>query len=417
VIRRWGLEIAGIVGIGTAVALGLAGMHGPSAETWASVMLLAICGVLMLSVIGAVCRGPGDRPRLLGFAVFGWGYFILARWYSYYEGPMPTDRFVPGSGDLHSDLLSLPPPVRIAHDAWALAFAVLGGTLTGLFFKDSAVGTAASTEGARPDRDVVGWWGQPAFVGLMGSGVVVAVALAGWRSDPDTTAGAIFLLTWALAGLVVLGAILARGRRREAWLGAAGFGLGYLLMAFSPVGSPQLPTNHFLNAVYRPEGPTATGEVLDEVLTTDEESQRVRKALDEPISLHFREDTSLKVVLEHIKDAIRGPLGKPLHVYAGGQDFSFFRIVDLEPLLVSIDREDIPAKEALRLCLSPLGLTYRVQSGYVRIYPDAYQPVPYEEDPVMIAGHSLLALIAAAIGGVAAPIIAGFCGRHGWESH
>ena len=30
----------------------------------------------------------------------------------------------------------------------------------------------------------------------------------------------------------------------------------------------------------------------------------------------------------------------------------------------------------------------------------------------MIAGHSLLAMLAAAVGGVAAPIVAGLCGRH-----
>ena len=66
---------------------------------------------------------------------------------------------------------------------------------------------------------------------------------------------------------------------------------------------------------------------------------------------------------------------------------------------MTIDRAGIPAKDALRLCLKPLGLTYRVQSGYIRIVPDAYRPVPFEEDPLMIAGHSLLALIAAAVGG------------------
>ena len=80
-------------------------------------------------------------------------------------------------------------------------------------------------------------------------------------------------------------------------------------------------------------------------------------------------------------------------------------------LKVTIDRAGIPAKDALRLCLKPLGLTYRVQSGYVRIVPDAYRPVPFEEDPVMIAGHSLLALIAAAFGGAAAPLVASLCRR------
>ena len=46
-----------------------------------------------------------------------------------------------------------------------------------------------------------------------------------------------------------------------------------------------------------------------------------------------------------------------------------------------------------------------------RIVPDAYRPVPFEEDPVMIAGHSLLAIFAAALGGAAAPLVAGLCRR------
>lgn len=398
-IRERRYVIAGIV---PAAALGYAAMHDVSGETWAGIVLLVTGGVLMLSLVVAICRGSGDRPRLLGFAVFGWGYFFLARWYSSHQGPLPTDQFLPGSGDLHGDFRFLPPMVCIAHDACALAFAALGSQLTGLLFKGSAtVGTAP--DGARADGDVVGWWRKPAVAGLLGFVLVGAATLAGWRSDPEIGAGTTFLLTWGLAGLAVLGTVFARGRRREAWFGAASFGLGYLVMAFSFLGSPQLPTNHFLNAVLRSEGPTAAGEVFDEDLTTDEENLRVRKALDEPISLHFREDTSLKVVLDHINDAIR----TPLRVYANPYDR-----VDVAALRVSIDRESIPAKQALRLCLGPLGLTYRVRPGYVEIYLDVYQPAPFAEDPVMIAGHSLLAMIAAAVGGVAAPIVAGFCGRH-----
>jgi hypothetical protein len=77
---------------------------------------------------------------------------------------------------------------------------------------------------------------------------------------------------------------------------------------------------------------------------------------------------------------------------------------------VTIDGANIPAEDALRICLSQIGLTYRVQSGYVRIVPDAYQPLPFADDPVMIAGHSLLALFAAAFGGVGAVFVAGLRG-------
>ena len=411
--RKSGLDFAAFVGIVLA-GLGFATMPDAYFETWAGVMLLTTCGVLMLGVIGGLCRRPTDRPRLLGFAMFGWGYFVLAQWYSYHQGPMPTVRLVPGAGDFHSDLRSLPPIVRVAHDAWALAFGILGSTLAGVFFKDSAVVESSFTANARTDGDVVGWRRKPLFVGLTAFGLVVVATLAVWRTDPEHAAGTAFLLTWAVIGLAVLGAILNRSRRREAWLGAAAFGFGYLVMAFSPLGSPHLPTNHFLNAVFHPEGPATAGEIVDEDLTTDEESRRVMKALDKPISLHFREGTSLQVIVERIKDAIRGQSGEPLRVYATVERYPRHRS-DLDALRVSIDRENIAAKDALRLCLSQVGLTYCIQSGYVRIYPDAYRTAPFEEDPVMIAGHSLLALIAAMIGGVAAPIIAAICGRHGQD--
>ena len=130
-IRNPGRTIAGVAGTVVTAALGLAAWHGALAETWAGVMLLTTCGVLMLSAIAAVCRGSGEQPRFIGFAMFGWGYFALARWYSYHQGPMPTVCWLTGCGDIHNDLLSLPPTVRIAHDAWALAFAVLGSIAGG----------------------------------------------------------------------------------------------------------------------------------------------------------------------------------------------------------------------------------------------------------------------------------------------
>jgi hypothetical protein len=384
-------------------------MRGASSETWAGVMLLTTWGLLMLSTIVAVCRGRGDRPRFLGFAVFGWGYFALARWYTYHQGPMPTVRFLPGSGDLHGDFLSLPPHVRMAHDAWALAFAVLGSILAS-HLKGSVAGEPEFAEGVPLDVDAPGWWRKPVRVGSLGFGLFAAAALAGWRLDPQIGAGAAFLMAWALACLAVLGAVLARGRRREAWIGAAAFGIGYLVLAFGPVASTVLPTNHLLNGVFRPGDATPASELPDDDLTADEESRRIRKALDTPISLHFPENTPLKVILRPIKDAIRSPFGKETAIYASIDDVR--RLPEqFEDLLVKIDRENIPAKDVLRLCLGQLGLTYRVQSGYVRIEAGAYHPIPFEDDPVMIAGHSLIALIAAAFGGAAAPIVSRLCNR------
>ncbi len=132
-IRHPRLAIAGSIGL--LVSCAVTGvLIGATAETCAGAVHLFAGGMLMLSVIGAICREASDRPRLLGFAVFGWGYLALAHWYSGHEGPLPTVRFVPGSVNLRSDLPALPPNVRIAHDAWAVGIAFLGGWLTGRLF-------------------------------------------------------------------------------------------------------------------------------------------------------------------------------------------------------------------------------------------------------------------------------------------
>ena len=206
-----------VIGSVLAATLGLAAWSGVSGETWAGISLLTTCGVLMLATIDALCRAIDERPRLIGFVVFGWGYFTLARWYSFHQGPMPTVCWMPGAGDIHNDLLALPPDVRIAHDAWALAFAVIGSALAGALFKDRSARARVNThEGLTcEDEDTAGWWRGQAIIGLLGFGLVaVAAVLASARWEPESWAGAAFLLTWLLVGVAVLGAVCARGKRR-----------------------------------------------------------------------------------------------------------------------------------------------------------------------------------------------------------
>ena len=402
-----------IVGSALAALLGLAACTGTPDENWAGMSLLATCGVLMLATIGACCRNAGERPGLLGFAGFGWGYFALARWYSFHEGPMPTACWLPGAGTIHNDLLALPPQVRIVHDAWALLIAVIGSALAGRLFVD-----LSACEPDHPDEMVAregaaGWWRWPAFAGLIALGLVaVAAVLAGGRREPKSWAGAAFFLTWSVLGVAALGAVCTRGSRRQAWVGAVSFGIGYLMLAFSAVVAMELPTNHLLNAIFRPGGPTTASERLDDDLTNDAESQRVRRALREPIAVHFPEQTPLQVILDHIKKAIQGSLGKELAVFADMERGRKVSVI-VGKSVVTIDHVNVSADDALRLCLGQVGLRYKVQSGHVRILHDAYEPLPFEEDPVMIAGHSLLALVVAALGGVAAPFVASVSSRHG----
>ena len=261
------------------------------------------------------------------------------------------------------------------------------------------------------DREDSWLWRGPAIAGVLGLGVV-ATLLAGWRWTPEVVAGSIFLLSWALAGLALLGALFGSGRGREAWIGAASLGLGYLVMTFSLLGSSQWPTNHLIDALVRTDDPRTADEEMGEVLTNDEASRKARQALERPVSIPYREGTTLRVFLDRIGESGREMMGEPLRIQATSELFSF-RPADLDALRVFIEGEHMPARDALRIGLAPLGLTYRVQSGTIRIYPDASQPPPYAEDPIMIAGHSLIALLAMAFGGVVAPVVAGLLKRPG----
>jgi hypothetical protein len=382
------------------------------AETCAGVILLMTCGLLMLSVIGAVCRGPQERLGLVGFAAFGWGYLALAHWYSYYEGPLPTIRFLLGDDDpWHENLMNLPARIRIAHYAWSLVFAVAGSGLTRLLFGHATVPRRKHATYASPQGDTGRLWRKPPWLALPGL-ALVAAALGGCWFKSEIGAETAFLLNWLLLGVAVLGAVCGPGRRREAWIGASSLGLGYIFVTSGPFFSLETPMNHFLNAVFRPDGPAWTAGAPDDELTTDSESRRIKEALERPVSLHFPQGRDLKIALEQIRRSLEAQTNTEflfyiswnprLAVHPGHPAFS----------VVLIDCENIPAKDALRLCLGQLGLTYRVHSGYVLIIPDVYQPIPVEEDPVLIGGHSLLALIAAAFGGLMAPIVAGLCGRH-----
>jgi hypothetical protein len=72
---------------------------------------------------------------------------------------------------------------------------------------------------------------------------------------------------------------------------------------------------------------------------------------------------------------------------------------------VQIEIDAIPTRDALRLCLKQLGLGYTVRSGFLMITDADSATIPVYEDPVQVVGHSLLALIAAAAGAVAAPFV------------
>jgi hypothetical protein len=70
------ISIAGLLGFVVAFALGLAALISGT-DLWRGVACTLTLAVLLGSVLGIVLRGWRDGG-LLGFALFGWGYLLMA---------------------------------------------------------------------------------------------------------------------------------------------------------------------------------------------------------------------------------------------------------------------------------------------------------------------------------------------------
>ncbi len=88
-MRKIRFSIGGLMAVVLVLAIGFAALKNAN-ETWAGAMFLLTCGILGLSVVGAVCRREAERAWWLGFALFGWGYMALAFWPSESLPKLPT---------------------------------------------------------------------------------------------------------------------------------------------------------------------------------------------------------------------------------------------------------------------------------------------------------------------------------------
>ncbi len=419
-MRNFRVSIAGLMGVVLVAAIGFGALR-KSSDGWAGLMLMLTCGVLMLGVVGSVCRGPRERAWWLGFTLFGGGYLALVHAMAFYGTPLPTDtlaEFISSSLDAQlpsskrnqgNGWNSLEPVYRILHCLWALALALLGSILAGLLVAGPAAAAPIPVEETRSDQQVSKVrWKRPALFGLSGFWILALAATLGRWPAPGVWAGVSFLVTCGMLGLAALGAAFSRGRDRGVWLGAALFGFGYLALTFGKsqlfIVAPHLPTEGMLNGLLRPGGPPIHSPFPD---FTTPGLMRVRnrvimRKLDQPIPMHFPEDTALEQVLTHIRHAtedVNFP-GIPIYVDPIGLRTAERSLSST----VRIDRDAIPVRDGLRLCLMQLDLGFSVRSGYIAISDDA--SIPVYEDPVLVVGHSLLALIAAGVGAAAARYVA-----------
>lgn len=415
-------SIAGLMGAVLVTSLGLTALRSGSA-VWAGATFLAMCGVMALAVVGAVCRQGQARAWWLGFALFGWGYLVLAfvRWRYAPRWNLPTNLLLTAFGP------RLGPPAQpvgmggvdwwgmfaysqAGHSLMALAAALLGGLLSfSLFGQPAGRSAGVVAETPREGRPRRRWWRRPAVVGPAGLVVASGVALFGLNRAPGVTAAAAFFATWGLLGLAVVGAAFGTRERRASWLGAALFGIGYMNLMF----------HYYQPRSDQPDWPHAVAdrllyalrgyfpEIVREVPDTSDVAgwnARILKALNQPLPMRYPDAVTLEEMIKAIQVATRGPDDRGIPIYV--DPFGLQEVEQTMQSLIRLDYEGVPLRKSLRLALGQLQLTYEVSDGLLTImseYNDTDGPPPAHEDPFLVVGHCLLGLAAAGLGGLLAP--------------
>jgi hypothetical protein len=406
--------IAGLIGGLLYAAMAQAALRS-STETWGALTLLFARGVLAVATVGAVCRSPQERAWWLGFALFGWGYVALMsllgdEWLqettlSLAEGLLLKLGFtIPRRMQFHYG--------EVVESHLSLVAAILGGLLSRMLFAapeaPAAIVTAPQPRDAERPR---GWWHRPLALGAAGLVLVASTGLVGWLLDPRPAAGVTFLLTWGLIGLVSLAAVFRRGWARPSWVGAALFGAGYMILIFgwSPdwAFGPRTAVDQFLGAL-RPPVPPPDRVVPASSNSVALENARIQGALELQLPMRFPQPTPLRAVLKYIRTATKRPgRGPDLQIYVDPVGLNEAEKDMNSP--VSIDLDAAPLKTTLSIVLRQLGLRYTIRQGVLWIISERADDESYPgapQDPFLIIGHCVLALLAAGLGGLAAPLIA-----------
>jgi hypothetical protein len=405
--------IALVMGAALVAALNFAALKW-SSPARAGVAIMVTCAVLALAVVGAVCRAGATRAWWAGFALFGSGYLAAAVHLAPLVGELPTIWLLEAIASklgaapafvAHQWGPEIDPSYRwIGHCLWALTLGCLAGALTRLLcaqartLRDRALGEPWAGRRTR-----LGWWRGPGTTVALLSTCIVITSLWALGSIPDLPlwSGATLILTFAVVGLALLGAVFGRANRRARWLGAALFSLGYLSLV--ALGHPDLQTwpyvltlrvanvaEPLLRRVVSGYQPTSTSSAAA--------NARVYQALGKRVPIRFPEDTRLEDVLQYIVEATSAPDGKKIPVYVHPRTASH-EVNISGPEVGALDLEKVPLFRSLRLVLAQNDYTYHVAGGILHI-ADFDTTVRADHDAFFIVGHCLTALMAAGVGGL-----------------
>jgi hypothetical protein len=168
---------------------------------------------------------------------------------------------------------------------------------------------------------------------------------------------------------------------------------------------PKLVTSEILETI-RPWLPSSVSGIPAFEDKSDPANARILKLLDEPVPMHFPTSMTLEELLKHVKDVTSRLDGKGIPIYVDPIGLQEAEKSMTSTVGVRIDRDDIALKNSLHLCLRQLQLAYCVKDGFLQI-TCADDELPINEDSFLIVGHCLFGLIAAAMGGAAALLVAG----------
>ena len=305
---------------------------------------------------------------------------------------------------------------EIARDVWSLLAAIIGGLLArGVFGtaikqqEETAPGTQPAIPGSLP------WWGLIAVVVLTGLVLLAWTIVGGARLEPEVWAASTYLLTWWMFGLTALGAILGRGCRRAFWIGATSMGAAFMILLFD---QPDYHDNLVFAPSFRIVEALRPGfDILvdrfsgnpNHTAAKNSHLDRVRR----PVNMQYDAGTTLNELIESIRARSRHPDGSAFLIYV---DPIGLQVVEksMSSELARIDLDGVPLGTGLRLYLKQLGLEYIVKDGLLLITsPDEMDALWMTQhgDPFQIVGHCLLALIAAGLGGIAAPLVLALAGQ------
>ena len=125
------------------------------------------------------------------------------------------------------------------------------------------------------------------------------------------------------------------------------------------------------------------------------------------MSIQLADGTTLDDFIKYVQDATRRPNGEVIPIYVDPIGLQEAERSMTSPLQ-GVHFEGVALRTSLRLCLRQLDLAYVVRDGLLLITSQENEDalvISPNDDPYQIVGHCLLAIFAAVLGGLAAPLV------------